>query len=187
VAPTINGNTNYTVDFIDDPNNSYKMLPPGTPKPSPLPVSVEAKTILVDNHVSAQVHISVGPYVSVVSENQSFPNYQKWAYIWTPASWGKPVGTIPILGRPPVGLGGTACVWDKGTGQSSVGTPIYVSISCDVVVPLHGTPHEITVVDRYSNTQVIHECDAHGAVVAGKLCFDLKHDPGVPTDEAQER
>jgi hypothetical protein len=184
VAPTINGNTNYTVDFIDDPDNSYKMLPPDTPKPGPLAVSVEAKAILVDHHVSAQLHITVGPFRTLA---KTFPNRPKWVYMWTPASWGKPVGTIPILGRPPVGSGGFQCALSKGQGTPGVdGLPV-LWMWCDAVVPLHGTPHVITVVDIYSNTSVIHQCDSRGAVVAGELCFDLKYDPGVPTDEAQER
>jgi hypothetical protein len=165
------GNGNVTIDGINNDENKYPRVPQGAPRPTPLPVTITAEAVEFDNHVSGKYHIAVA-----WSEDFStidYPhNYVKWIYIWAPATWSKPDGP-DALGIGPVGKGGSVCpLTGRGSsGSTSSGDNSWAwTIQCDVIVP-YKAPHQVTITDRYSNTQVFKECSDQ----PDPTCFRYKH------------
>jgi hypothetical protein len=162
------GNGSVTIDGINNAENKYPRVPQGAPRPTPLPVTITAEAVLLDNHVSGKYHIAI-TWGEAFSPDDYPHNYAKWIYIWTPATWSKPDGP-DALGIGPVGKGGTLCpLTGKGSGGGNPASYGF-TMQCDVTVTYKGAP-QVTVTDRYSNTQVFNEC----GVDTDKSCYRLNY------------
>jgi hypothetical protein len=162
------GHGSVTIDGINNDENKYPRVPQGAPRPTPLPVTVTAEGVLFNNHVSGKYHIDIA-WGEDFSPNDYPHNSPKWIYIWTPATWSKPDGP-DALGIGPVGKGGTLCpLTGTGIGGGNPATYGY-TLQCDVIVP-HNPPIQVTITDRYSNTQVFNECSDQ----PDPTCFRYKH------------
>jgi hypothetical protein len=167
VAPTINGNTNYIIDFISNPNNGYKMLslPPGTPKPARQTASPITIGWFRDYH--ANVPSNLDPLFLKVSFSGQIPyvygkqNGLKAIYAFPAAIWGlNERSGLPSLGTLPAGNGAVKCRPHLHSAVSGSGSHSVVIYECAVAVLNNGPiwPLEIDVVDSFSQVLRIRSC-----------------------------
>jgi hypothetical protein len=142
----------YTVDFIDNPNNAYKLflVPPGTPRPEkPAASATYAWQNVTSNDISVKISFSSGfmaPYGLAGGIN--------WIYAFPNARWGKASGTEPPLGTYPVGTGGVPCriLTPIVAGGGSAG------FTCEATLRRPGYPIEIDAVDKFSRITRLRTC-----------------------------
>jgi hypothetical protein len=167
VVPTINGNTNYIVDFISNPDNGYKMLslPPGTPKPARQTTSPVTIGWFRDYH--ANVRSDQDPlflkmsFSGQIHEVYGKQNGLKAIYAFPYATWGlnERIG-LPSLGTLPAGNGAVKCLPHLHGGVTGTGLPTAIVYDCAVAVFNNGRvlPLEIDVVDLFSQVLRIRSC-----------------------------
>jgi hypothetical protein len=161
----------YTVDFIDNPNNAYKLflVPPGTPRPEKPAASATYEWLNTTSNTTLKIKFS-----SAFQRAYGFDNRKKWIYVFPRARWGKASGTVPPLGTYPVGMGGVPCNITSavgGTGFDGGG-----AYTCEVTLPPR-FPIEIDAVDLFSRVTRLRNCPFSGEAADPTPCFVL----GPPT------
>jgi hypothetical protein len=157
----------YTVDFIANPNNAYKLflVPPGTPRPEKSAASASYEWLNVTSNTSLKITFKSGFGPAYGADGKL-----NWIYVFPRARWGKASRIEPPLGTYPVGTGGVPCrITSMVTGTRLAGVSAY---TCEVTLP-PGFPIEIDAVDRFSRVTRLRSCPVSGEAADPTPCFVL--------------